>query len=159
MRRVVYGFLVESSCTYFTYTGSLKCICQSFGCSCRDFHLYAEDGSVLRVVDFNMKMKSVKFYNFLNVKGLLVKCSEAGNVAAQHVLAKVITKSPISFCSVGVNHSPFLIICFRNALYLMFFFKKYDSLRPFLVVIIFGYVPVKLTKIWLEFITLSVPIL
>nr|XP_017251973.1 PREDICTED: uncharacterized protein LOC108222581 [Daucus carota subsp. sativus] len=40
-----------------------------------------------------MKMKSVKFYNFLNVKGLLVKCSEAGNVAAQHVLAKVILLS------------------------------------------------------------------
>ena len=63
-----------------------------FCCSCRDFHLYAEDVSVLRVVNFNNKMESLDFYDFLNVKGLLVKCSEAGNVATQHELGKV-TKS------------------------------------------------------------------
>ncbi|XP_017253371.2 uncharacterized protein LOC108223558 [Daucus carota subsp. sativus] len=38
-------------------------------------------------------MESVNFYDFLNVKGLLVKCSEAGNVTAQHVLGKVILLS------------------------------------------------------------------
>ena len=82
----------ERSYTYFTYTRSLTYLCESFGCSCREFHLYAEDASVLRVVNFNIKMESLNFYDFLNVKGLLVKCSEAGNVAAEHVLGKV-TKS------------------------------------------------------------------
>ena len=79
----------KRSCTYFTFRGSLTCLCQSFGCSCRDFHLYAQDVSVLKAVNFNIKMESVNFYDFLNVKGLLVKCSEAGNAAAQHVLGKV----------------------------------------------------------------------
>ncbi|KAL8123611.1 hypothetical protein AgCh_011555 [Apium graveolens] len=60
---------------------------------CRDFLLCAEAKSVLRVVKFDIKMEPFKFYQFQNVKGLLVKCSEAGNEAAQHVLGKVILLS------------------------------------------------------------------
>ncbi|XP_074374961.1 uncharacterized protein LOC141716660 isoform X2 [Apium graveolens] len=60
---------------------------------CRDFVLYVEDKSILRVIKFDIKMEPVKFYLFQNVKGLLVKCSEAGNEAAQHVLGKVIMLS------------------------------------------------------------------
>ncbi|XP_074376038.1 uncharacterized protein LOC141717748 [Apium graveolens] len=60
---------------------------------CRDFLLYAKDKSVLRVVKFDVKMEPVNIYRFQNVKGLLVKCSEAGNEAAQHVLGKVIMLS------------------------------------------------------------------
>ncbi|XP_074374963.1 uncharacterized protein LOC141716661 [Apium graveolens] len=60
---------------------------------CRDFLLYAEDKSILRVVNFDVKMEPVNFHRFQNIKGLLVKCSEAGNESAQHVLGKVIMLS------------------------------------------------------------------
>lgn len=69
--------------------GYLTRLCQFLCCSCRDFLLCAEAKSVLRVVKFDIKMEPFKFYQFQNVKGLLVKCSEAGNEAAQHVLGKV----------------------------------------------------------------------
>ncbi|XP_017250601.2 uncharacterized protein LOC108221217 [Daucus carota subsp. sativus] len=38
-------------------------------------------------------MEFTKVYHFLCVKGLLVKCSEAGNLAARHMLGKVILLS------------------------------------------------------------------
>lgn len=60
---------------------------------CRDFLLYAEDISLLRIVNFDIEIEFVDFYWFQNVKGLLVKCSEAGNIAAQHALGKVILLS------------------------------------------------------------------
>lgn len=67
----------------------LTCLCQSFCCSCKKFLLYAKDESILKVVNFKFNMAPVNFYHFQNVKGLLVKCSEAGNVAARHLLGKV----------------------------------------------------------------------
>lgn len=42
-----------------------------------------------RVVNFNIKTESINFYGFQCVKGLLVKCSESGNVAARDLLGKV----------------------------------------------------------------------
>lgn len=85
---------------------------------CRHCLWYANDKPILRVVNFDIKMESVNFYLFQNVKGLLVKCSEVGNVAAQHALGKVILLSSTHLFLSKWQHARFCVSpCDRSTLY------------------------------------------
>ncbi|XP_074376039.1 uncharacterized protein LOC141717749 [Apium graveolens] len=43
---------------------------------------------ILKLVNFDIRMEFKNFYRYQNVNSLLVKCSEAGNVAAQFFLGR-----------------------------------------------------------------------
>ncbi|XP_074376035.1 uncharacterized protein LOC141717747 [Apium graveolens] len=59
----------------------------------RNFNLFVQDERILKVVNFEIKMELKNFKRYQHINSLLVKCSEAGNVAAQFLLGKVILVS------------------------------------------------------------------
>ncbi|KAK1357676.1 hypothetical protein POM88_050932 [Heracleum sosnowskyi] len=60
---------------------------------CKSFLLFAGDERILKLVNFDIRMELKNFYRYQHINSLLVKCSEAGNVAAQFLLGKVILVS------------------------------------------------------------------
>ncbi|XP_074374959.1 uncharacterized protein LOC141716659 isoform X3 [Apium graveolens] len=60
---------------------------------CRRFRLFTQDKHILNLVNFDMKMEFKNFIQYQHINNLLVKCSEAGNEAAQFLLGKVILVS------------------------------------------------------------------
>lgn len=60
---------------------------------CKYFLLFAKDKHILELVNFEIKMEFKNFYRYQHVNSLIVKCSEAGNVAARFLLGKVILVS------------------------------------------------------------------
>ncbi|KAK1357686.1 hypothetical protein POM88_050942 [Heracleum sosnowskyi] len=60
---------------------------------CKNFILLAQDERILKLVNFDMKMELANFKRYQHINSLLVKCSEAGNKAAQFLLGKVILVS------------------------------------------------------------------
>ncbi|XP_074374950.1 uncharacterized protein LOC141716655 [Apium graveolens] len=60
---------------------------------CRNFNMFAQVEDILEVVNFKIKLELKNFKRYQHINSLLVKCSEAGNVAAQFLLGKVILVS------------------------------------------------------------------
>ncbi|KAL8123605.1 uncharacterized protein LOC141716657 isoform X2 [Apium graveolens] len=60
---------------------------------CRKFRLFTQKKHILSLVSFDMKLEFKNFIQYQHINSLLVKCSEAGNIAAQFLLGKVILVS------------------------------------------------------------------
>ncbi|XP_074374955.1 uncharacterized protein LOC141716658 [Apium graveolens] len=60
---------------------------------CRNFILFTQDERILKAINFDIKMELKNFKRYQHIDSLLVKCSEARNVAAQFLLGKVILVS------------------------------------------------------------------
>ncbi|WOG87683.1 hypothetical protein DCAR_0206914 [Daucus carota subsp. sativus] len=60
---------------------------------CKMFLLFAEDKHILKLVNFDLRMKFKNFYRYQHLNSLLIKCSGAGNEAARFLLGKVILVS------------------------------------------------------------------